>query len=136
MAIAVQRKPLNKWLEYPFCMRTKVKIAVRSAPERNWATQRLDETDLYSLARDDAKRITATDIMEKQANSMLERATESRMGAMSAKCKGSKEKIPRESPYGREPTSTHSRLSQPGLSPSGEVCGEIKPHGAGRPVLH
>ena len=61
VAIAVQRKPLNKWLEYPFCMRTKVKTAVRGAPARNWATPRLHETDLYS-ARDDAERITATDI--------------------------------------------------------------------------
>jgi hypothetical protein len=63
VAIAVQRTPLNKTLECPSCMRTKVKTAVRSAPERNWAMQRLDETKLYSPARDDAERINATDIM-------------------------------------------------------------------------
>ncbi len=44
-------------------MRTKVKTAVRSAPARNWPTSRLDETDLYSPASDDAQRIIATDIM-------------------------------------------------------------------------
>jgi hypothetical protein len=32
---------------------------------RNWATQRLDETDLCSPERDDAERITATGIMVK-----------------------------------------------------------------------
>jgi hypothetical protein len=63
VAIAVQRMPLNKRLECPSCMRMKVKTAVRSAPERNWATPRLDSTDLYSPARDDAERITATDTM-------------------------------------------------------------------------
>jgi hypothetical protein len=46
-------------------MRTKVKTAVRSAPARNWATPRLDKTDHYSPARDDAEQITATDIMVK-----------------------------------------------------------------------
>jgi hypothetical protein len=60
VAIAVQRTLLNKRLECPSCMRTKVKTAVRSAPTRNWATPRLDETDLYLPARDDAERITAT----------------------------------------------------------------------------
>jgi hypothetical protein len=44
-------------------MRTKLKTAVRSSPAGNWATPRLDETNLYSQARDDAKGITATDIM-------------------------------------------------------------------------
>jgi hypothetical protein len=44
-------------------MRTKVKTAVQSAPARNWATPRLEETDLQSQARDDAEQITATDIM-------------------------------------------------------------------------
>jgi hypothetical protein len=66
VAIAVQRRtPLNKRLECPSCMRTKVKTAVQSAPARNWATPRLDETDLYSPARDsdDAERITVTDTM-------------------------------------------------------------------------
>jgi hypothetical protein len=55
MAIAVQRTPLNKRLECPFCMRMKVKTAAQSASARNWAAPRLDETDLYSPARDDAK---------------------------------------------------------------------------------
>ena len=63
VVIAVQGTPLDKRLECPSCMRTKVKTAVWSAPARNWATPRLDETDLYSPARDDAERITATDIM-------------------------------------------------------------------------
>jgi hypothetical protein len=65
VVIAVQGTPLDKRLECPSCMRTKVKTAVQSAPARNWATLRLDETDLYSPARDDAERITATDIMVK-----------------------------------------------------------------------
>jgi hypothetical protein len=73
VAIAVQRTPLNRRLECPSCMRTKVKAAVRSAPARNWATPRLDETDLYSPARDDAEQITATDI---SANFMWERDME------------------------------------------------------------
>jgi hypothetical protein len=51
-------------------MRTKIKTAVRtqkcSCTELGFsATQRLDETDLCSPARDDAERIPATDIMEK-----------------------------------------------------------------------
>ena len=65
VAITVQRMPLKKRLIFPSCVRTKVKRAVRSAPARNWVTQRLDETDLCSPARDDAKRITVTDIMVK-----------------------------------------------------------------------
>jgi hypothetical protein len=66
VAIAVQRTLLNKTykrLECLSCMRTKVKTAVRSAPARNWAKPRLDETYLYSPARDDAKLINVTDIM-------------------------------------------------------------------------
>ena len=63
VAIAVQRTPLNKRLECPSCMRTKVKTAVQSAPAWNWATPRLEETDLQSPARDDAEQITATNIM-------------------------------------------------------------------------
>jgi hypothetical protein len=68
VAIAVRRTPLNKTLVYPSRTRTKVKTAVRSASARNWATQRLDETDFFSPARDDAGRITATDIMVIIAN--------------------------------------------------------------------
>jgi hypothetical protein len=57
VAIAVWWMPLNKRLECPSCMRTKVKTAVKSAPERNYATQRLDDTDLYlRQARDDAEK--------------------------------------------------------------------------------
>jgi hypothetical protein len=37
---------------------------------------------------------------------------------------------------GPRPASTDLRLSQPGLSPSGEVCGQINLRGAGRPVLY
>jgi hypothetical protein len=44
-------------------MRTKVKTAVQSAPAWNWATPRLEETDLQSPARDDAEQITETNIM-------------------------------------------------------------------------
>ena len=76
VAIAVQRTPLNKRLECPSCMRTKVKTAVQSAPTRNWATPRLDKTDLYSPARDDAERITATDTKEISANCLPERDVE------------------------------------------------------------
>jgi hypothetical protein len=47
----------------PSCMRTKVTTGFWRAPELNWATQRLNESDLCLPARDDAKRITATDIM-------------------------------------------------------------------------
>jgi hypothetical protein len=65
VVIAVQRTPLNKRLERPSCMRKKVKTAV-PIPARNWATQSLDETNLHLPARDDAERITATDIMVQQ----------------------------------------------------------------------
>jgi hypothetical protein len=34
VAIAVQRTPLNKRLECPFCMRMEVKTAAQSAPAR------------------------------------------------------------------------------------------------------
>jgi hypothetical protein len=63
VGIAVRRTQLNKKLICPSCMRRKVIIAVWSAPALNWATQRLDETDLCLPARDDAKSIAATDIM-------------------------------------------------------------------------
>jgi hypothetical protein len=63
VAIAVWKMQLNKTLVCPSCMRTKVKTAVRSTPALNWATQRLDKTDLCSPARDDAEWITVTGIM-------------------------------------------------------------------------
>ncbi len=63
VAIAVRWTPLNKTLVCPSYMRTKVKTVVWSAAALNWATQRLDETDLCSPARDVAERITATDII-------------------------------------------------------------------------
>ncbi len=63
VATAVQRTLQNKTLECLSCMRRKVKTVVLSSPAQNWATPRLDETYLYSPARDDAERITVTDIM-------------------------------------------------------------------------
>jgi hypothetical protein len=63
LAIAVRRTPLNQTLLCPSCTRTKAKRADQSAPARNWATQKLDETYLFWAARDGAERITATGIM-------------------------------------------------------------------------
>jgi uncharacterized protein (DUF3084 family) len=67
VAIVVRWTQLNKALVCPSYIRTKVKTVVRSAAALNWATQRLDETDLSTVlcspVRDVAERITATDIM-------------------------------------------------------------------------
>jgi hypothetical protein len=139
VAVAVQRTLLNKRLECPSCMRTKVKTAVLSSPARNWATPRLDETDLYSQARDDAKRITATYIMVKisklHAGTRYGNKNRGYYYKMWSK-HGNKERGPCPWTFRRDFVSTQkfeclesSRVSrvpgQPRLSQSGEVHGQI-----------
>jgi hypothetical protein len=62
------------------------------SPGRNWATQRLDETDLFSPAKDDAEQITVTDILaciSKQHTGMIHGI---KKGAIDTKCGVSIEK--------------------------------------------